>query len=217
MIRFEQVTKIYPRGFIAVNNVSFVINKGEMIFIAGHSGAGKSTILKLISGISLPTYGKIFINNQNITKLNYNQLCFLRQHIGIVFQDHKILYDKSTLENVLLPLKIMKFSKKDAIKRALLAIEKVGLSGKENTDPITLSGGEQQRLCIARAVVNKPGILIADEPSANLDRNYALDIMELFATFHKDGTTVIIAAHDENIMADYGHKILRFNEGKFTS
>lgn len=218
MIRFEQVSKIYPGGFKAISNVSFFINKGEMIFIAGHSGAGKSTILKLMTGICLPTNGKIFINNQNLNQLNYNQLCFLRQHIGIVFQDHKILFDRNVLENVLLPLRIIKkFNRKNSIKRAMLALEKVGLIGKEKLNPITLSGGEQQRLCIARAIVHNPGILIADEPSANLDRTYALDIMELFANFNKNETTVIIAAHDESIMADYGHRILRFNEGKFTS
>lgn len=215
MIRFEQVSKIYPGGFAVVKNLSFTINKGEMIFLAGHSGAGKSTVLKLISGITRPTEGKVWMNNQNISDLSDNQLGYLRQHIGIVFQDHKILYDRNVLQNVLLPLRIIGYDSAQAEKRARIAIEKVGLAGKETADPITLSGGEQQRLCIARAVVHQPSLLIADEPSANLDRAYALDIMELFKTFHEAGTTVIVAAHDETLMADYGHRILRLNQGRF--
>lgn len=214
MIRFEQVSKTYPGGFTAVKNLSFSISKGEMIFIAGHSGAGKSTILKLISGIVKPTKGKVWLNNQDLGRLNDNQLGYLRQHIGIVFQDHKLLFDRNVLQNVILPLRITGYERKQAEHRARIAIEKVGLKGREMADPVTLSGGEQQRLCIARAVVHQPGLLIADEPSANLDRAYALDIMELFKTFHEAGTTVMVAAHDETLMADYGHRIIRLQEGR---
>lgn len=214
MIRFEQVSKIYPGGFTALKNLSFSISKGEMIFIAGHSGAGKSTILKLISGITKPTKGKVWLNKHDLGRLNDNQLGFLRQHIGIVFQDHKLLFDRNVLQNVMLPLRIIGYDKKQAQQRALIALEKVGLGGRELAKPITLSGGEQQRLCIARAVVHQPSLLIADEPSANLDRAYALDIMELFKTFHEAGTTVMVAAHDESLMADYGHRIIRLQEGR---
>ena len=214
MIRFEQVSKTYPGGFTALKNLSFSINKGEMIFIAGHSGAGKSTILKLISGIVKPTKGKVWLNNQDLGRLNDNQLGYLRQHIGIVFQDHKLLFDRNVLQNVMLPLRITGYEHKQAERRARIAIEKVGLNGRELADPITLSGGEQQRLCIARAVVHQPSLLIADEPSANLDRAYALDIMDLFKTFHEAGTTVMVAAHDETLMADYGHRIIRLQEGR---
>ncbi|AHN27405.1 MULTISPECIES: cell division ATP-binding protein FtsE [Snodgrassella] len=214
MIRFEQVSKTYPGGFTALKNLSFSISKGEMIFIAGHSGAGKSTILKLISGIVKPTKGKVWLNNQDLGRLNDNQLGYLRQHIGIVFQDHKLLFDRNVLQNVMLPLRITGYERKQAERRARIAIEKVGLSGRELADPITLSGGEQQRLCIARAVVHQPSLLIADEPSANLDRAYALDIMELFKTFHEAGTTIMVAAHDETLMADYGHRIIRLQEGR---
>ena len=214
MIRFEQVSKTYPGGFTALKNLSFSISKGEMIFIAGHSGAGKSTILKLISGIVKPTKGKVWLNNQDLGRLNDNQLGYLRQHIGIVFQDHKLLFDRNVLQNVMLPLRITGYEHKQAERRARIAIEKVGLNGRELADPITLSGGEQQRLCIARAVVHQPSLLIADEPSANLDRAYALDIMELFKTFHEAGTTVMVAAHDETLMADYGHRIIRLQEGR---
>ncbi len=214
MIRFEQVTKTYPGNFSALKNISFSIDSGDMVFLAGHSGAGKSTVLKLISGIEKPTTGNVWLNNQNLGSLRENQLSFMRQHIGIVFQDHKILFDRTALDNVLLPLYIIGLTKNEAMERAMMAIEKVGLSGKENKMPISFSGGEQQRLCIARAVVHKPSLLIADEPSANLDRAYALDIMELFKSFHKVGTTVVISAHDESIMADYGHRIIRLKEGR---
>ena len=217
MIRFEQVSKTYPGGFHALQNVSFKISKGEMIFVAGHSGAGKSTVLKLIAGITKPTSGKVWMNNQDLGTLNDSRLGYLRQHIGLVFQDHKILFNRNVLQNVLLPLHIIGYDRATAEKRARIAIEKVGLGGRETADPITLSGGEQQRLCIARAVVHQPGLLIADEPSANLDRAYALDIMELFKTFHEAGTTVIVAAHDETLIADYGHRILRLQEGRFAA
>lgn len=217
MIRFEHVSKTYAGGFKALQNLNFQIDKGEMIFIAGHSGAGKSTVLKLISGIIQPTSGKVWLNNQDIGRLSDNRLGYLRQHIGIVFQDHKILFDRNVLQNVLLPLRIIGYDRRQAEKRARTAIEKVGLAGRELADPQTLSGGEQQRLCIARAVVHQPGLLIADEPSANLDRAYALDIMELFKTFHEVGTTVIVSAHDETLMADYGHRIIRLQEGRFAA
>lgn len=217
MITFEQVSKVYPNQYTALDNISFDIQKGEMVFIAGHSGAGKSTILKLIAGIIKPTSGRVSINGHNIGALSDDQLGYMRQHIGIVFQDHKILFDRSALENVMLPLQIIGYDVKAAKKRALTALEKVGLGGRENTDPVTFSGGEQQRLCIARAVVHQPSVIIADEPSANLDRAYALDIMELFKSFHKNGATVIISAHDESIMADYGHRIIRLQEGRFVT
>ncbi len=217
MIRFDQVVKVYPGRQRAIDNVSFYIDQGEMIFIAGHSGAGKTTVLKLIAGLLRPTSGEVWVNNSCLNRMNSDQLGFLRQHIGFVFQDHKILYDRSALANVLLPLEIRGYSRQKALKRAYLAMAKVGLEGKENTNPMTFSGGEQQRLCIARAMVHQPGILIADEPSANLDRSYALDIMELFASFHKAGTTVIISAHDESLMADYGRRIIRFKEGRFAA
>ena len=217
MIRFESVSKVYSGHFQALKNISFNIQKGEMIFIAGHSGAGKSTVLRLIAGITKPTSGKVLINKHNLGDLTDNQLCYLRQHIGIVFQDHKILFDRNVLQNVMLPLRIIGYDNKSAEKRARIAIEKVGLSGREKDDPNGLSGGEQQRLCIARAVVHQPRLLIADEPSANLDRAYALDIMELFKTFHEAGTTVIVSAHDETLMQDYGHRILRLQQGRFAS
>ena len=154
MIRFEQVSKTYRGGFQALKNVSFQIEKGEMIFVAGHSGAGKSTVLKLIAGITKPSSGKVWMNGRDIGSLNDNQIGFLRQHIGIVFQDHKILFDRSVLQNVLLPLQIIGYGRTEAEKRARVAIAKVGLAGRENADPVTLSGGEQQRLCTAPSFIS---------------------------------------------------------------
>lgn len=217
MIKFDRVSKTYPGGIAALKNVSFEVDQGEIVFLAGHSGAGKSTVLKLISGIEKASSGNVFLNKQDLGKLSDNQLGYMRQHIGIVFQDHKLLFNRNVLQNVLLPLQIIGFDAKEAKKRAMAAIDKVGLLGKEDSMPIALSGGEQQRLCIARAVVHKPSLLIADEPSANLDRAYALDIMELFKSFHQVGVTVLISAHDETLMSDYGHRILRLSEGQFSS
>lgn len=217
MIQFEQVTKRYPGGIDALKNLSFQIDNGEMLFLAGHSGAGKSTLLKLIAGIERPTSGTVLVKNQNLGKLRANPLAYVRQHIGVVFQDHKILFDRSVFDNVILPLDIIGYRRKEAVNRVRAALDKVGLLGKEKVMPIRLSGGEQQRLCIARAVVHRPSILLADEPSANLDRAYALDIMELFKSFHQVGVSVVISAHDETLMEDYGRRILRLKAGQFTS
>ncbi len=217
MIQFEQVSKRYPGGHDALKNLSFTIDSGEMLFLAGHSGAGKSTLLKLISGIARATSGNVLVNDQNLSRLRPSQLPYVRQHIGIVFQDHKILFDRSVFDNVMLPLDIIGFDRRDAARRVRAALDKVGLLGKEKVMPVRLSGGEQQRLCIARAVVHRPSILLADEPSANLDRAYALDIMELFKSFHQVGVTVIVSAHDETLMEDYGRRIIRLREGQFAS
>jgi len=217
MIQFEQVSKRYPGGHDALKNLSFTMDSGEMLFLAGHSGAGKSTLLKLISGIERATSGNVLVNDQNLSRLRPSQLPYVRQHIGIVFQDHKILFDRSVFDNVMLPLDIIGFDRRDAARRVRAALDKVGLLGKEKVMPVRLSGGEQQRLCIARAVVHRPSILLADEPSANLDRAYALDIMELFKSFHQVGVTVIVSAHDETLMEDYGRRIIRLREGQFAS
>ena len=217
MIKFDQVTKRYPGSIDAIKGLSFQIDRGEMVFLAGHSGAGKSTLLKLISGIERATMGNVVVNGQNLSKLRASQLPYVRQHIGVVFQDHKILYDRSVFDNVMLPLDIIGFDRRESTRRVHAALDKVGLLGKEKTNPIRLSGGEQQRLCIARAVVHRPSILLADEPSANLDRAYALDIMELFKSFHQVGATVVISAHDETLMADYGRRIIRLANGAFAA
>lgn len=217
MIQFDRVTKRFDGGITAINNLSFTIDKGELVFLAGHSGAGKSTLLNLVCGIERATHGKIVVNGYDMMALTARDLPFVRQHIGIVFQDHKLLFDRTVFDNVMLPLEIMGFNRHDARRRVQAALDKVGLPNREKSMPVTLSGGEQQRLCIARAVVSRPNILIADEPSANLDRSYALDIMELFKSFHQVGTTVLISAHDETLMENYGRRIIRLKEGQFAS
>ncbi|SMC28108.1 cell division transport system ATP-binding protein [Andreprevotia lacus DSM 23236] len=217
MIQFQQVTKRYPGGFEAVKNLSFEIQSGELLFLAGHSGAGKSTLLKLIAGIEKPTAGAVLVNGQNVARLSRTSLPYVRRHFGLIFQDHKILFDRNVYENVKLPLDITGFNGMEAKRRVLAALDKVGLSGKEKLNPISLSGGEQQRLCIARAVVHRPAILLADEPTANLDRDNAHDILELFKSFHQVGVTLVISAHDETLMADYGRRILRLKNGQFTA
>ncbi|WP_054286767.1 cell division ATP-binding protein FtsE [Gulbenkiania mobilis] len=217
MIQFDQVTKRYPGGIDALKNLSFTIESGEMAFLAGHSGAGKSTLLKLIAGIERATSGRVMVNGHNLSRLRRSQLPYVRQHIGLVFQDHKILFDRNVFDNTVLPLDIIGFDRREATRRVRAALDKVGLGGKERVMPIRLSGGEQQRLCIARAVVHRPSILLADEPSANLDRAYALDIMELFKSFHQVGVTVVISAHDETLMEDYGRRIIRLREGQFAA
>jgi cell division transport system ATP-binding protein len=217
MIQFQQVSKSYPGGFDAIKNLSFEIPTGELVFLAGHSGAGKSTLLKLIAGIEKPSSGAVLLNGQNLARMSRGSLPFVRRHLGLIFQDHKILYDRSVFDNVRLPLDIIGFDYQEGRRRVLAALDKVGLAGKEKLNPISLSGGEQQRLCIARAVVHRPSMLLADEPTANLDRDYAHDILELFKSFHQVGVTLVISAHDESLMADYGRRILRLKHGQFTA
>lgn len=213
MIQFDQVTKRYPGSDDVLKNVSLKINAGELVFVTGHSGAGKSTLLKLIAAIERPTSGTVLIANQNISKLKPSAIPFMRRRFGLIFQDHKLLYDRNCFENVLLPLHINGISGTEAAKRVRAALDKVGLLHKEKAMPITLSGGEQQRLAIARAVVSRPSILIADEPTGNLDANYAADIMAIFHAFHQVGVTVIIATHDPLDMNVMQSRILHLSHG----
>jgi len=202
MISFSQVYKRYPNGFEALGNISFTLEAGEMALITGHSGAGKTTLLKLIAAIERPTSGSVVVNGQNVGKLKRGAIPFLRRNLGLVFQDQKILFDRNVFNNVLLPLQISGFSSRSAAARVRAALDKVGLLNKEKARPITLSGGEQKRLCIARAIVNRPSILIADEPTANLDTDYSKIIMDMFRSFHQVGVTVLIATHDPGLLGD---------------
>lgn len=197
MIRFSNAFKRYPNGYEALKGVSFEIEVGEMVAITGHSGAGKSTLLKLVAGIELASQGSVLVNGQNLGQLKAAGLAVLRRNLGLVFQDHRLLFDRNVFENVALPLAIASFPRNEIGKRVRAALDKVGLLGREKSNPITLSGGEQQRLCIARAIVNRPAILIADEPTGNLDQQYAATIMELFKSFNQVGVTVILSTHDE--------------------
>lgn len=214
MIKFDQVTKRYPGSDDTLKNVSLNIQAGELVFVTGHSGAGKSTLLKLIAAIERPTTGTVLIANQNISKLKDSAIPFMRRKFGLVFQDHKLLYDRNCFENVMLPLRINGVSANEANKRVRAALDKVDLLHKEKAMPISLSGGEQQRLAIARAVVSRPAILIADEPTGNLDASYAADIMAIFHAFHQVGVTVIIATHDAMGISAQQTRVLNLNQGE---
>jgi cell division transport system ATP-binding protein len=215
MIKFDQVSKLYPGSDEILRGISFEIDQGELVYVTGRSGAGKSTLLKLMAAIERPTQGTVLIGNQNVSKLRPAAVPYLRRKFGLVFQDHKMLFDRNCFDNVALPLHINGVSGKEAGKRIRAALDKVGLLAKEKAMPITLSGGEQQRLAIARAVVSRPSILIADEPTGNLDENYAADIMALFYAFKQVGVTVVITAHDVDATMTQG-KILQLDQGRLT-
>ncbi|PSJ17227.1 cell division ATP-binding protein FtsE [Nitrosomonas supralitoralis] len=217
MITFKNVSKRYADGYIALNNIDLAVESGEMVFLTGHSGAGKSTLLKLIAAIERPTSGVISISGQNIAQLKPAAIPYLRRKLGFIFQDHKLLFDRNVFENVLLPLQISNFDNNTAASRARAALDKVGLLKKEKVMPITLSGGERQRLCIARAIVHRPIILIADEPTGNLDVEYARDIMTMFKSFNQVGVTVLIATHDASLLEDTQHRILSLKQGKLAA
>ncbi|MDP1559435.1 MAG: cell division ATP-binding protein FtsE [Nitrosomonas sp.] len=217
MISFNNVCKRFPDGFDALKNIAFTIESGEMVFVTGHSGAGKSTLLRLIAAIERPTSGSIMVNGQDVSQMKKSAIPFLRRNIGLIFQDHKILFDRSVFANVMLPLQIGSFDSKTAAKRARAALDKVGLLNREKALPVTLSGGERQRLCIARAVVHRPSILIADEPTGNLDAAYARDIMNMFTLFHQVGVTVLIATHDATLLENTPRRILALNHGKLAA
>lgn len=218
MISFSQVRKRYPGGYEALSNVSFEIASGEMVFLTGHSGAGKSTLLKLVAGIERPNSGSVLVNNQNVGVLKPAALPFLRRNLGIIFQDHKLLFDRNVFDNVMLPLQICGYDHRESAKRVRAALDKVGLLKREKANPIALSGGEQQRCCIARAIVNRPTILLADEPTGNLDADYAQDIMEIFKSFHQVGVTLLISTHDAGVLLDNDKvRVLNLKQGVLQS
>ena len=214
MIQFNQVYKRYPGGHEALKDVSFGIAEGEMVYLTGHSGAGKSTLLKLIAAIERPTNGSVLVKGQNIRAIKREAIPALRRNIGLIFQDHKLLFDRSAFDNVLLPLQICGFDPRAAAKRVHAALDKVGLLAREKANPIALSGGEQQRLCIARAIVNRPNILLADEPTGNLDAEYAHEIMAIFQSFHQVGATLVISTHDEGVLAKFPARALHLKQGE---
>jgi cell division transport system ATP-binding protein len=217
LIKFDHVSKRYAGGYEALRNISFEIASGEFVFLTGHSGAGKSTLLKLIAAIERPNGGSVLVNGKNVKSLKPAAIPFLRRNLGIVFQDHKLLFDRSAFDNVLLPLQICSFDHRESVKRVRAALDKVGLLNRERTNPIALSGGEQQRLCIARAIVNRPTILLADEPTGNLDADYSSEIMRIFKSFHQVGVTLVISTHDENILSNFSSRSLHLKQGELQS
>lgn len=214
MIRFEQVHKRYPNGREALAGVSFKIEHGELAFLTGHSGAGKSSILKLIALIERPSRGQVFVNNQNTAGIRPRGIPQFRRGVGVVYQDHKLLHDRPVADNVALPLIIAGIPKREIDKRVRAALDQVGLLGKERNGPLELSSGEQQRVGIARAVVAKPALLIADEPTGNLDPELALEIMQLFKRFNDVGVTVVIATHDVHLIERFAAQRIMLSEGR---
>lgn len=213
MIRFEHVDKRYAGGKAALQNVSLEIAKGELVAITGHSGAGKSTLLNLMSAIEHPSGGRVLINGEDLGRLRRGQLPYLRRQFGLVFQDHRLLFDRNVYENVALPLRIALFRRGEIAQRVRAALDKVGLLDREKSMPVALSGGEQQRLCIARAIVHRPAILLADEPTGNLDPDYARGIADLFQSFNAVGVTVIVATHDQSVLERLSPRLLRLQGG----
>ncbi len=214
MIELQNVTKRYPGNREALTHLNLTIEQGEMAFLTGPSGAGKSTLLKLIAAIERPTRGQVFINRKNITRIPKRKIPALRRHMGVVFQDHHLLHDRNVFDNVSLPLQIAGFAQVDINRRVRAALDKVGLLDKEKVMPITLSGGEQQRVGIARAVVHKPAILLADEPTGNLDPELSAEIMRLFSDFNQVGVTVLIASHDLELIKCMQYRIIRLRAGE---
>jgi cell division transport system ATP-binding protein len=214
IVSISHVSKRYPGGYEALQGVSLDIDAGGMVFLTGHSGAGKSTLLKLLAGIERASSGTVLVGGLNVSSMRRAAMPYLRRNLGLVFQDHKLLYDRSVYENVILPLQVTGQSAKDAARRARAALDKVGLLDREKANPISLSGGEQQRLCIARAVVNRPNIILADEPTASLDPETARSVMEIFRSFNQVGVTVLVATHDQAAIDQMRPRVILLNKGR---
>jgi len=217
MIAFEHVGKRYGGRFEALANIDFRVRRGEMVFLTGHSGAGKSSLLRLIIRLERPSRGRVRVAGHDIDRLHHSQIPFYRRQIGVVFQDHQLLFDRSIFHNVALPLAIQGIEHRETARRVRAALDKVGLLHREAALPIELSGGEQQRVGIARAVVNKPALLLADEPTGNLDPQLSADIMALFEDFNRIGTTVMVASHDLALIARLRHRTLQLHEGRLVA
>ncbi len=216
MIEFKNVSKRFDGGFDALRNVNMQLGEGEMAFLTGHSGAGKSTLLKIISLIEKPTRGQALLNRINLKTVSKRRVPYIRRNIGIIFQDHQLLFDRTVFDNVALPLIIQGYRHQEIAKRTRAALDKVGLLRKDKAMPITLSGGEQQRVGIARAVVHKPMLLLADEPTGNLDPVLSREIMQIFVDFHQVGVSVLVASHDLDLIDELQKPVLTLNGGEMT-
>ena len=214
MIKFDDVSKKYPGSIDALSRVSFELATGEMAFLTGHSGAGKSTLMKLIILLERASQGQVFVNGVNLKRVSRRHIPMVRRGVGVVFQNHQLLFDRSVYDNVALPLTIAGYAPREVGRRVRAALSKVSLSDKEKQMPSALSGGEQQRVGIARAVVNKPPVLLADEPTGNLDSELSREILELFRQFNQVGVCVLIATHDLNLVRQEGCRQLVLNQGK---
>ena len=217
MIKFVSVSKRYPETGDVLRNISFHLRRGEIAFLTGHSGAGKSTLLRLIAAMERCSRGQILLDGQDLSHAKENQLPFIRRKMGFIYQDYKLLQDRTVFDNVALPLVIAGFGHHEIVRRVRAALDKVSLTGKEKKYPLALSGGEQQRVGIARAVVNKPPMIIADEPTGNLDPQLSKEIMFLFGQFQQVGVTVLIASHDISLITQLNHRVLKLDHGHLVS
>lgn len=214
MIRFEQVAKRYPNGHVGLHELSFSVRRGEFLFVTGHSGAGKSTLLRLLLVMERPSGGRIILAGQELTQIRNAKIPFLRRQIGVVFQNHQLLSDRSVFDNVALPLQILGMYRDEVEKQVMLALERVSLKEKAQQLPGDLSTGQQQRVGIARAIVHRPPLLLADEPTGNLDPRLAAEIMAVFEDINRLGTTVLIASHDLALIARMRHRMLTLQRGR---
>ena len=213
MLKFDQVSKHYSGFGDALINVSFSLKRGEMAFLTGHSGAGKSTLLKLVAMMERSSRGQIFLDGQNLNRVGERQIPFIRRKLGLIFQDYKLLQDRTVFDNVALPLVIAGYGRQEVSRRVRAALDKVGLLGKEKKYPVVLSGGEQQRVGIARAVVNTPEMILADEPTGNLDPELSSEIMRLFEQFRNVGVTILVASHDLALINQLEHRVITLDHG----
>jgi len=213
MISFDRVSKRYDEGHDALREISIEIAQDELVFLTGHSGAGKSTLLRLIMLMDRPSRGQVVVNGQNLAGVRPRNIAQHRRNIGVVFQNHQLLFDRTVFDNVALPLIIAGYDTREVGRRVRAALDKVGLLNRERAMPIALSGGEQQRVGIARAVVGKPKILLADEPTGNLDPTLSAEIMNLFEAFNQVGVTVLIASHDLVLISRLRHRIITLSQG----
>lgn len=213
MIEFRQVSKQFSANATALSNVTLSIAQGELVFLAGRSGAGKSTLLKMIAAIERPSAGSVLVNGQNIGLLRPAALPYLRRRLGLIFQQQRLLHDRNVLSNVMLPLVVTGTATADAARRARAALEKVGLLDRADSTPLALSGGEQQRVAIARAIVHRPQIILADEPTANLDREAANRVLAALKSFHSVGVTCVISTHDESFL-DQADRVIHLDQGR---
>jgi len=216
MIEFDNVSKRYPDGHEALSQVSFALDAGEMAFLTGHSGAGKSTLLKLIMLMERPSGGHLLVNGRNLNRLHKSQIPYYRRRVGVVFQNHQLLFDRTVFDNVALPMQVSGAQHRDIERRVRAALDKVGLLSKEKLNPVQLSGGEQQRIGIARAVVHTPRILLADEPTGNLDPELSAEIMTLFEDFRNVGVSVLVATHDIALISSMGERVLTLDHGRLS-
>ncbi len=214
MLRFDRVSKRYPGSGEVLTEVSFAVERGEMAFITGHSGAGKSTVLRLAALIERPTRGEILLAGKNVTRVSAHAVPFLRRRLGLIFQDYRLLHDRSVFDNVALPLLIAGYGPEEIERRSRAALDKVGLAGFERRRPITLSGGEQQRVGIARAIATRPPLILADEPTGNLDPDLSVEIMEMFRDFNRIGITFLIASHDQRLVSRFADRVFRLEHGR---